>query len=333
MKKGGVPAGEQGRDKMKKILVLMELNAAQREKLEAAGAGAELSFSRPDRVSEEEIQAANVIIGLPRAEMIKASENLELLQLESAGTDAYIVPGVLNEKTILTNATGAYSQAVAEHAFALTLMLQKKLHLYRDEQRAAHWRDRGMVSSLRGSVVAVVGLGDIGSYYARLVKNMGAYVIGVKRRPSACPEYVDELMLTEQLDAVLPRADVIMSVLPNTAATRYIYTVGSFRLMKDSAIFINCGRGNAVSASTLYEVLSQGLIASAGIDVSETEPLPEDSPLWGLENLVITPHVSGSHHLPETVDRIVDICAGNLCSFLRGEKLINLVDFSTGYRK
>ena len=196
MKKGGVPAGEQGRDKMKKILVLMELNAAQRKKLEAAGAGAELSFSRPDRVSEEEIQAANVIIGLPRAEMIKASENLELLQLESAGTDAYIVPGVLNEKTILTNATGAYSQAVAEHAFALTLMLQKKLHLYRDEQRAAHWRDRGMVSSLRGSVVAVVGLGDIGSYYARLVKNMGAYVIGVKRRPSACPEYVDELMLT-----------------------------------------------------------------------------------------------------------------------------------------
>ena len=67
--------------------------------------------------------------------------------------------------------------------------------------------------------------------------------------------------------------------------------------------------------------------------MSETEPLPEDSPLWGLENLVITPHVSGSHHLPETVDRIVDICAGNLCSFLRGEKLINLVDFSTGYRK
>lgn len=318
---------------MKKVLILMELNAAQREKLEAAGAGAELRFSRPDRVSEEEIQAANVIIGLPKAEMIKASENLKLLQLESAGTDAYIVPGVLSEKTALTNATGAYSQAVAEHAFALTLMLQKKLHLYRDEQRAARWTDRGTVSSLRGATVAVVGLGDIGGYYARLVKSMDAYVIGVKRRPSSCPECVDELALTEELDRVLPRADVLMSVLPNTAATRHMYTLDSFRLMKDSAIFINCGRGNAVSARTLYEVLSRKMIYAAGIDVAETEPLPEDSPLWTLENLVITPHVSGSHHLPETVDRIVDICAANLRAFLAGEELKNLVDLSTGYRK
>ncbi len=329
--KGGRAAA--GGDKMKKVLILMELNAAQREKLERAGAGAELSFSRPELVSEEEIQSANVIIGLPRAEMIKASENLELLQLESAGADAYIVPGVLSGKTLLTNATGAYSQAVAEHAFALTLMLQKKLHLYRDEQRAVRWRDRGTVSSLRGAAVAVVGLGDIGGYYARLVKAMGAYVIGVKRRPGPCPDYADELRLTEELDELLPRADVIMSVLPNTAATRYIYTEDSFRRMKDSAIFINCGRGNAVSAETLYTALSQGMIYAAGIDVAETEPLPEDSPLWTLENLMITPHVSGSHHLPETVDRIADICAENLSAYLSGGKLENIVDFATGYKK
>ena len=318
---------------MKKVLILMELNSRQREKLEAAGAGADITFSRPELVSEEEIQGANVIIGLPRADMIKASKNLELLQLESAGADAYIVPGVLDEKTRLANATGAYSQAVAEHAFALTLMLQKKLHLYRDEQRAARWRDRGIVGSLRGATVAVVGLGDIGGYYARLVKSMRAYLIGVKRRPGPCPEYVNELMLTGQLDEALPRADVIMSVLPNTVATRYIYTDRSFRLMKNSAIFINCGRGNAVSAQTLYSALKDGQIAAAGIDVAENEPLPEDSPLWGLENLVITPHVSGGHHLPETVERIADICAGNLRSFLAGEPLKNLVDFSTGYRK
>lgn len=318
---------------MKKVLILMELNAAQREKLEAAGAGAVLRFSLPDRVSEDEVQEANIIIGQPKAEMIRGSERLELLQLESAGADAYIVPGVLNEKTVLTNATGAYSQAVAEHAFAMTLMLQKKLHLYRDRQRAARWQDLGTVSSLAGSTVAVVGMGDIGGYYAGLVKNMGAYVIGVKRRLSACPDYADELVLTEKLDEVLPRADVIMSVLPNTSATRYIYTEESFRHMKDSAIFINCGRGNAVASGTLYEALSRGEIAAAGIDVTEEEPLPENSPLWSLENLIITPHVSGGHHLPATVDRIVDICAGNLRAFLRGEKLKNVVDFSTGYKR
>ena len=114
---------------MKKILILMELSSGQKEKLEIAGAGSMLTFSSPDRVSEEEIQAANVIIGLPRAEMIKASENLELLQLESAGADAYIVPGVLNGKTVLTNATGAYSQAVAEHAFALNIVIQYNSHV------------------------------------------------------------------------------------------------------------------------------------------------------------------------------------------------------------
>lgn len=318
---------------MKKVLILMELNAAQREKLEAAGAGAVLRFSLPDRVSEDEVQQADIIIGQPKAEMIRGSERLELLQLESAGADAYIVPGVLNEKTVLTNATGAYSQAVAEHAFAMTLMLQKKLHLYRDRQRAARWQDLGTVSSLADSTVAVVGMGDIGGYYAGLVKNMGAYVIGVKRRLSACPDYADELVLTEKLDKVLPRADVIMSVLPNTSATRYIYTEESFRHMKDSAIFINCGRGNAVASGTLYEALSRGEIAAAGIDVTEEEPLPENSPLWSLENLIITPHVSGGHHLPATVDRIVDICAGNLRAFLRGEKLKNVVDFSTGYKR
>lgn len=318
---------------MKKILILMELNSAQREKLEAAGAGAVLRFSLPDRVSEDEVQQADIIIGQPKAEMIRASERLELLQLESAGAGAYVVPGVLNEKTVLTNATGAYSQAVAEHAFAMTLMLQKKLHLYRDRQRAARWQDLGTVGSLAGSTVAVVGMGDIGGYYAGLVKNMGAYVIGVKRRLSACPDYADELVLTEKLDKVLPRADVIMSVLPNTSATRYIYTEESFRHMKDSAIFINCGRGNAVASGTLYEALSRGEIAAAGIDVTEEEPLPENSPLWSLENLIITPHVSGGHHLPATVDRIVDICAGNLRAFLRGEKLKNVVDFSTGYKR
>ena len=318
---------------MKKVLILMELNAAQREKLEAAGAGAVLRFSLPDRVSEDEVQQADIIIGQPKAEMIRASERLELLQLESAGAGAYVVPGVLNEKTVLTNATGAYSQAVAEHAFAMTLMLQKKLHLYRDRQRAARWQDLGAVSSLAGSTVAVVGMGDIGGYYAGLVKNMGAYVIGVKRRLSACPDYADELVLTEKLDKVLPRADVIMSVLPNTSATRYIYTEERFRHMKDSAIFINCGRGNAVASGTLYEALSRGEIAAAGIDVTEEEPLPENSPLWSLENLIITPHVSGGHHLPATVDRIVDICAENLRAFLRGEKLKNVVDFSTGYKR
>lgn len=318
---------------MKNVLVLMSVEERHKKKLEAAGEGCTFVYSSPEEASTEQVQQANVIMGQVNASQIQASENLELLQLESAGTDAYIQPGVLNAKTVLTNATGAYNQAVAEHAFALTMMLLKKLHLYRDDQKKAFWSDRGTVGTLVDSTVAVVGLGDIGQHYARLVKAMGAYVIGVKRRASDPPECVDELCMTQDLDQVLPRADVIMSILPNTAATRYIYKPESFDLMKDSAIFVNCGRGNAVASDVLYQALSEQKIAAAGVDVTEVEPLPSDSPLWGLENLVITPHISGGHHLPATFERIVDICAQNLAAFLKGEELKNVVDFATGYKK
>ena len=318
---------------MKKVLVLMPVEARHKEKLEAAGAGCIFSYSRPEVVTREEIQSANVILGQPDAELLMASENLEWLQLESAGTDAYVKPGVLHEKTLLTNATGAYSKAVAEHAFALTLMLQKKLYLYRDDQKKSLWRDRGTVASLTDCTVAVVGLGDIGQHYARLVKAMGARVIGVKRRTGSCPDCVDELVLTQDLDTVLPRADVIFSILPNTAATRYLYTAESFDKMKDSALFINCGRGNEVASEVLYEALSRHKIAAAAVDVTEMEPLPADSPLWQLENLVITPHISGGFHLPETFERIVDIAAENLRAYLAGRELRNVVDFTTGYKK
>ena len=318
---------------MKNVLVLMPVEARHKEKLEAAGAGCNFEYSSPDQVTVESIRSANVILGQPRAEMLGASEKLEWLQLESAGADAYVRPGVLHEKTLLTNATGAYSKAVAEHAFALTLMLQKKLYLYRDDQKKAIWGDRGTVSSLTDCTVAVVGLGDIGQHYARLVKAMGARVIGVKRRSGNCPDCVDELVMTQDLDTVLPRADVILSILPGTAATRYLYTAESFDKMKDSALFINCGRGNAVASQVLYEALSRHKIAAAAVDVTEVEPLPADSPLWQLENLVITPHISGGFHLPETFERIVDIAAENLRAYLAGRELRNVVDFATGYKK
>ena len=318
---------------MKNVLVLLSVEERHKKKIEAAGAGCSIVYSSADQVTEEQIRGANIILGNPKASMIGASENLEWLQLESAGTDAYIVPGVLHEKTVLTNSTGAYTKAVSEHAFAMTLMLQKKLHLYRDEQKKAFWSDHGTVSSLSDCTVAVVGLGDIGQAYARLVKAMGSYVIGVKRRATNLPDCVDELVMTQDLDTVLPRADVIMSILPNTAATRYIYTTERFDRMKDTALFINCGRGNAVSSEVLYQALSEHKIAAAAIDVTEVEPLPAESPLWSLDNLVITPHISGQHHLPETFERIVDIAADNLAAYLEGRDLRNVVDFATGYKK
>lgn len=318
---------------MKKVLVALDMEQRHREKLMAAGEGCEFVFTGMNEASEEQAQWADVIIGNVPAEYIKASAHLELLQLFSAGTDPYIVPDVLSEKTVLANATGAYGKAVSEHAFALTLMLQKKLHLYRDNQNLSRWKDEGPVTSVSDSTVVVVGLGDIGRHYARLVHNMGAHVIGVKRRAGDCPDCVDELCLNEDLDRAIARADIIASFLPGTGGTWHLYNADRFAIMKPNAIFINCGRGSAVDSEALYCALSCGKIAAAGVDVAETEPLPPDSKLWGLENLVITPHISGNFHLPDILERVVDIACTNLRANLGGGEYINAVDMKTGYKK
>ena len=318
---------------MDTILVLLPVEQRHREKLEAAAPGRQLVYIPEAQLRPEQAQAADVIIGNPKPELIAASPRLKLLQLRSAGADPYIRPGVLSEHTLLCNSTGAYSKTVAEHGLAMTLMLQKKLHLYRDAQKRAVWSDFGSVSSLTDATVLVVGLGDIGRHYAGLVKALGATVIGVKRRPGEKPDCVDELYTTDRLDEVLPRADVIFSILPGSAANYHLYTAERFAAMKPGAIFLNCGRGGAVDPAVLYTALHEGHLAAAGIDVCEPEPLPADSPLWGLENLLITPHVAGEYHLAETFERIVDIAAHNLAACLRGEMPHNIVDFATGYKK
>lgn len=318
---------------MKKILCMLPINEEHRTRLEKAAEGCEFTYTGENDATAEQIAQANVILGSPAPELIKASENLELLQLNIAGADRYVKPGVLAPTTKLTNSTGAYSKAVAEHAAAMLFMLQKKLHLYRDAQKRADWTDFGTVGTITDSTVLIVGLGDIGCHFARIIKALGGYVIGVKRRESAKADCVDEQYTMDKLDELLPRADVVFSVLPGTNATMHIYSAERFALMKKSAIFINCGRGNAVENTVLYNALVNGEIAMAGIDVSELEPLPAESPLWTLDNLMITPHISGYYHLPYTFERVVDIAVDNLGRWMRGEALNNIVDFSTGYKK
>lgn len=318
---------------MKNILVCMDVEPRHRQKLEAAAPDCAFTYAVGGDLNPELVRQAQIIIGNPPPAWIAASERLELLQLFSAGADPYIKPGILSPRTALTNATGAYGKAVSEHAFAMTLCLQKKLHLYRDHQSRHAWLDAGPVTTLSDATVLVVGLGDIGLAYARLVKAMGARVIGVKRRGGPCPEGIDELCLTAELDRVLPEADVVFSILPGTANTFHFYTPERFALMKPSALFVNCGRGSAVSMEVLAQALRDGQIAAAAIDVAETEPLPAESPLWELENLIITPHVAGNFHLPDILEQVVNISCFNLKAHLAGEALQNVVDFATGYKK
>ena len=315
------------------VLCVMPVEERHKEILEKAGAGCQFEYSSYGTVTREQIARADVILGNAPAGLIQAAPRLKLLQLNSAGTDDYIRPGVLCCDTVLVNATGAYSKAVAEHALAMTLALMKKLPLYRDAQRQAVWSDYGTVTSIADACVLVIGLGDIGMHYARLVKALGAKTIGISRRPKDKPAYVDEMYLTQQTNEILGRADIVVSFLPGNAQTRHFYDEARFTCMKTGAYFLNLGRGSAVDQQALCAVLDSGRLAGAGLDVTDPEPLPSDSPLWQQEGLLLTPHVAGSFHLPETFERIVSIAAENLQAFLEGKELRNVVDFTTGYKR
>lgn len=318
--------------KNKTVLVILPVEERHRRLLEENVSGCDFIYESRQTLTEQMVRQADIIIGNPPAQWIQCSEKLEWLQLNSAGADAYVVPGVLGEHTVLTSATGAYGKAVAEHLFAMMWMLQKKLYLYRDHQNRHEWADEGAVTSINGKTVLVVGAGDIGLYFARLVKMMGAYVIGIKRRKvEQLPDSVDEIYQMDQLATLLPRADVVVSVLPGTPQTRQIFSFKEFELMKPEAVFLNGGRGENVNTEALVQALNQKQISGAGVDVTDPEPLPPDHPLWSCQNVVITPHISGQFHLQDTFEQIVNIAAENLKRFIHHQELRSVVDRESGY--
>lgn len=178
-----------------------------------------------------------------------------------------------------------------------------------------------------------MGLGDIGSCFARRVKALGAKVIGIKRRLGEKPDYVDELVSLDKLNEYLPKVDIVATVLPGTKATYQIFDKEKFALMKKGAFFINAGRGSAVVEDDLIEALNSNHLAGAAIDVTHIEPLPQTSALWQTKNLHITPHTAGQYHLAKTLDNIVNIAKDNLQALIDGKELKNIVDFETGYKK
>ncbi len=284
--------------------------------------------------TDEELKTATAIIGNPSLETLKKCENLQWLQLASSGADAYANCEYIDRnKTILTNATGAYGHAIAEYMVAGVLSLTKKFHLYRDNQNNRQWLDMGMVKTIRNSKVLVVGLGDIGGQFAEKMNALGAEIYAIKRTLSDVPEYVKSLSALDKLDELLPEMDVIALCLPNSAQTQNIISCDQFRLMKNEAVLINVGRGNAVDTDALVYALHNGLISGAVLDVTNPEPLPADHPLWKEKNVIITPHVSGGYHAQETIEGIEAIMIENARRYVNDEPLMNQVDYNTGYKK
>lgn len=318
---------------MKTIGVLIDTKDHHKEKLIKLSQEYDLAMEfLPQGLTSDTVHSYDVILGNPPISLLKYATNLKLLHLGSAGVDGYTnTDRYANKDVLLINASGAYGLAISEWLLTMHLALIKKIPAYIDNMKSGSWQSTGEVQSIWGSTVICVGLGDIGSEYAKRIKALGGYVIGVRRTKQSKPDYVDEVYTIEELASIIGRGDVIALSLPATDKTDNIIDKAMLERMKPSAVILNVGRGNAIDTNALCECLKSGRILGAGLDVTAPEPLPKDHELWRMDNVIITPHVSGGYSLPATHDRIIDIMVNNLSRFCRGEEIEKKVNLQERY--
>ena len=271
-----------------------------------------------------EIGKADVLVvsGLWRNEVLAQAPRLRFVQSISAGINQYDQAAFRAKGVRLASAAGVNERAVAEHAMALMLGLMRHLHTGRDNQARRHWR--GMISDLSaredelsGKTLLIVGLGRIGARLARLAKAFEMRVIGVRQHLGAVDGAADQVVGADRLLNVLPAADVVVLTCPLTPATTGLIGAAAFADMKPSALLINVARGAVIDEPALIAALQDKRIAAAGLDVTVEEPLAKTSPLWGFENVLITPHTAGETRKYE--DNVIDLLVENLARLRRGE--------------
>lgn len=294
------------------------------EQIRAVAPAAEITVKPMSGLTAADVDPAEIIFGFPGKELVESAKRLRWIQLASAGADRLINT---RPDVILTNASGTFGIPIAEWVIGAMVTLSRHLHIYRDRQKQARWEGMPAAKEIYGSAVGILGLGDIGQEVAKRAKAMGARVIGSRRTAAPAPEGVDALL---PIDDLLPQVDFLVMALPGTAETQRIMSAERLRLMKPGSFFLNVGRGTSVDEPALIEVLQSGHLAGAALDVTAVEPLPPDSPLWQMEQVLITPHCSG-RSLEANADRRIDIFLDNLKRYMNGQPLRNVVDRAAGY--
>ncbi len=284
-----------------------------------------------EKVQPQDVKDSEIIFGMVPRGVLKGAVSLKWMQCSFAGVDAYCDRSLYAAPVMLTNASGAYGITISEHMVAVLLMLMRRMPEYHEMQKRREWYCVGEIKSIMNSVITVVGIGDIGSNFAKRVKAMGAVVRGVRRSQGQKPDFVDAAYTVEHLDEAIDGADVVALCLPGTQETRRIFDRARLMKLKEGAILLNVGRGSAVDLTALDELLRSGRLGGAAIDVADPEPLPADHPLWSAPHALITPHISGNTSLPLTCDIIVDIFLDNLTRYVAGKPLAHTVDIDRGY--
>ncbi len=300
-----------------KIAVLKELDRKHVEKIRSCGV----------RVVEGPDYDAEIVFTAGTLPDFSRYKKLKWIHTSFAGIDRLVTEELKKSKVIITNSRGVSSGLIAEHVFAFLLAFEHRLNRSMKSQAKRRW-EKLDAYQLDGNTIGILGLGNIGSEVARLAKAFGCRVIAVTKE-SMSTGHVDELLPPEKMSSMLKRADYLVLCLPLTGDTKHLLSRKEFGLMKKSSILVNVGRGEVVDEEALVIALKKGKIRGACLDVFETEPLPKSSPLWGMENVVITAHYAGNSGSNDA--RTVDLFCGNLKAFLEGKAMKNIVNIQRGY--
>ncbi|MEM7129754.1 MAG: D-2-hydroxyacid dehydrogenase [Chloroflexota bacterium] len=286
-----------------------------------------------DEEAEEMLKDADAAFGVVPPAALAGATKLKWLQSPAAAPPAgYYYPELIEHEVIVCNPRGVYNDHIAQHILMYMLALARGLPYYMDAQRESRWDKQARKSTyvdLARSSALIFGVGGIGQETAKLCLAFGMRVIGIDER------WEHDVPLTEKyqpgaLDSLLPEADFVITTVPHTPSTEGMWNSSRFGLMKNSAYFINIGRGLTTKIADLTTALESGQIAGCGLDVYETEPFPSHEKLWTMGNVILTPHIA-VHEAPGIADRQFGVLLDNARLFAEGRPLRNVVDKSKWY--
>lgn len=292
-----------------------------------------VTFRFMDNMDEavDEIEAADILVsfgGQVTEAVIKQATNLKWLMIMTAGVDVLPKDIIMERNILVTNARGIHKTPMAEYAISMLLQVARNEKTLIQNESTHKW-EQIYVDEVSEKTLLIAGTGAIGSEVARLAKAFNMKTIGVSRSGKGV-EHFDENVTSNAIASKLPEADYVVSVMPSTPETIHYFTYEHFKQMPNHAVFLNMGRGDVLELDVLTQALKEKEIAHAVLDVFDVEPLPDNHYLWDMEDVTITPHISGLS--PHYMKRALEIFTHNLEQFIEKQTdLINRVDILRGY--
>lgn len=281
-----------------------------------------------DEVSKEDILWADILIGKIESKWLAYSQHIEWIQLESAGNDTLM--NYPDANYILTNASGCFGIAISEYVIGAILALKRDFKHYHLKQLQHEWCVQPTIDNLYHNQALILGCGNLGQEIAKRLKAFDVTCVGCNQSGKLVEPF-DVIIKEEQIIDYLPSSDLIILTLPLTSKTKYIMKKEYYGYCKKKAILVNVGRGALLKLDDLYQALINNQLKGAILDVFEHEPLASNHPIWDLNQVMITPHCSGTFHFPCAYDMYVNLLERNLLAYAQGKSLENIVDLKKEY--